>query len=51
MKEKPKKVYKIINRHPTYSSEEERQEFLKQCTLALAREAEYLRILYPDQKF
>ena len=51
MKEKPKKVYKIINKHPTYASEEEKLESYKQCALNLARTAAQLRKLYPDQKF
>lgn len=51
MKEKPKKVYKIINKHPTYNSEEERQEALKQCAISLARTAAILRQMYPDQEF
>lgn len=51
MKEKPKKVYKIINKHPTYNSEEERQESLKKCALELARTAARLRELYPNQNF
>lgn len=51
MKKKPKKVYKIINKHPIYNSEEEKQEALKQCAISLARMTSILRELYPDQKF
>ncbi len=51
MKEKTKKKYKIINVHPTYNSEEERQESLKQCAFDLAITASRLREQYPDQKF
>ena len=51
MKEKTKKRYKIINVHPTYASEEEKLESYKKAALALALEAEYLRKLYPDQRF
>ena len=49
--ERPKKVYKIINNHPEYNSEEEREEAFKQIALELALEAQRLREMYPDQKF
>lgn len=51
MKDKPKKIYRVINNHPIYESEEEKQESYKKCAIALALEAERLRELYPEEKF
>lgn len=36
IEEKQKGRYKIINKRPTYSSEEERQEAYKKCALEIA---------------
>lgn len=51
MKTKPKREYKIINRHPVYASEEEKLASYKEAALKLALEAERLRVLYPNEKF
>lgn len=51
MRTKPKRKYKVINKHPIYNSEEEKLASYKEAALKLALEAERLRILYPNENF